>query len=206
MQILGGQKLLKFVENAGEIFLSGLRGAKNFSNAFRIVFSDPFSCFSNRFSYRFKSFSGAVSLCRHAALVVYVCFDSFVVVFLSLLLGGVDGVSVQGSGDDAGLRPQVHQNRASPFASDNHFYRRPGYRREFRNEDHFYLFSSQKKSWFASEGHRASWGLKKSRDFSGSGKNRRAILVHSGFNRHSRIGHKKLRISHTKFRINHKDL
>ena len=69
----------------------------------------------------------------------------------------------------------VHQNRASPFASD--FYRRRGYRREFHSEDHFYLFSSQKKSRFASDflcrGNRASWGLKKSRDFSGSGKNRR---------------------------------
>ena len=31
-------------------------------------FSDLFSRFSNRFSYRFKSFSGAVSFCRHAAL------------------------------------------------------------------------------------------------------------------------------------------
>ena len=38
MRILGGEKLLKFVESAGEIFLSGLRGAKNFLNAFRIVF------------------------------------------------------------------------------------------------------------------------------------------------------------------------
>ena len=69
----------------------------------------------------------------------------------------------------------VHQNRASPFASD--FYRRRGYRREFRSEDHCYQFSSQKKSRFASgflrRGNRASWGLKKSRDFSGSGKNRR---------------------------------
>ena len=56
----------------------------------------------------------------------------------------------------------VHQNRASPFASD--FYRRRGYRREFRSEDHFYLFSSQKKSRFASgffrRGNRASWSLK----------------------------------------------
>ena len=68
----------------------------------------------------------------------------------------------------------MHQNRASPFASD--FYRRRGYRREFCSEDHFYQFSSQKKSRFASgflrRGNRASWGLKKSRDFSGSGKNR----------------------------------
>ena len=71
VQILGGEKLLEFVEKSGEIFLSGLRGAKTFSNAFRIIFSDPFSRFSNRFSYRFKSFSGAVSFCRHAALSKY---------------------------------------------------------------------------------------------------------------------------------------
>ena len=41
----------------------------------------------------------------------------------------------------------------------------------------FYPVSSQKKSRFASDflrrGNRASWGLKKSRDFSGSGENRR---------------------------------
>ena len=43
----------------------------------------------------------------------------------------------------------VHQNRASPFASD--FYRRRGYRNEFRSEDHFYPFSLQKKSRFASD-------------------------------------------------------
>ena len=54
------------MKSAGEIFLSGLRGAKHFSNAFRIVFR--FSRFSNRFSYRFKSFSGAVSFCTRAAL------------------------------------------------------------------------------------------------------------------------------------------
>ena len=81
----------------------------------------------------------------------------------------------------------MHQNRASPFASD--FYRRPGYRREFRNEDHFYPFSSQKKSRFASDflrrGNRASWGLKKSRDFPGAVKiaaataENHAIMVHS---------------------------
>ena len=69
----------------------------------------------------------------------------------------------------------LHQNRASPLASD--FYRRRGYRRKFRSEDHFYPFSSQKKSRFASDflcrGNRASWGLEKSRDFWGSGKNRR---------------------------------
>ena len=41
VQILGGEKLLKFVEkslSAGEIFLSGLRGAKKNSVAFRMVF------------------------------------------------------------------------------------------------------------------------------------------------------------------------
>ena len=69
----------------------------------------------------------------------------------------------------------MHQNRASPFASD--FRRRGGYRREFRIEDHFYPFHSQKKSRFVSgflrRGNRASWGLKKSRDFLGSGQNRR---------------------------------
>ena len=69
----------------------------------------------------------------------------------------------------------VHQNRASPFASD--FCRRRGYRREFRSESHFYPFYSQKKSRFASDllrrGNRTPWGLKKSRDFLWSGKNRR---------------------------------
>ena len=69
----------------------------------------------------------------------------------------------------------MHQNRASLFASD--FYRRRGYRKEFRSEGHFYPFSSQEESRFASDflrrGNRASWGLKTSRDFSGSGKNRR---------------------------------
>ena len=69
----------------------------------------------------------------------------------------------------------MHQNRASLFASN--FYRRRGYRKEVRSEGHFYPFSSQKKSRFASDflrrGNRASWGLKTSRDFSGSGKNRR---------------------------------
>ena len=40
------------MKSAGEIFLSGLRGAKNCSNAFRSDrFSDPFSLFSNRFSW-----------------------------------------------------------------------------------------------------------------------------------------------------------
>ena len=69
----------------------------------------------------------------------------------------------------------MHQNRASPFASD--FYRCRGCRREFRSEDHFYPFSSQKKSRFASDflrrGNRAASGLKKSRDVLGSGIKRR---------------------------------
>ena len=83
----------------------------------------------------------------------------------------------------------MHQNRASPFASD--FCRRRGYRREFRSEDHFYPFYSQKKSRIASDflrrGNRASWGLKRSRDFflgavkiAAAAAENRAILVHSG--------------------------
>ena len=53
------------LKSAGEIFSSGLRGAKTFSVAFRIVFRIFFFLrFSNRFSYRFKSFSGAVSFCQ----------------------------------------------------------------------------------------------------------------------------------------------
>ena len=83
--------------------------------------------------------------------------------------------SLCNSSCDAIVCSRVHQNRASLFASD--FYRRRGYRRESRSEDHFYPFSSQKRSRFASDflrrGNRTSWGLKKSRDFSGSGKNRR---------------------------------
>ena len=73
----------------------------------------------------------------------------------------------------------VHQNRASPFASD--FCLRGGCLRELRSEDHFYpLIFSQKKSQFASDslrrGNRAIfWGAVKSltRDFLGSAKNRR---------------------------------
>ena len=84
----------------------------------------------------------------------------------------------------------MHQNRASPFASD--FYRRRGYRREFRSEDHFYPFSSQKKSRFASDfllrrGKIAHLGASKNRAiFRGAVKiaaaaaENRAILVHSG--------------------------
>ena len=40
-------------------------------------FSDLFSRFSNRSSYRFKSFSGADSFCRHAALSLSAGFDLF---------------------------------------------------------------------------------------------------------------------------------
>ena len=47
VQILGGEKLL---EKCQGIFLSGLRGARHFLVAFRIVFSDLFSRFSNFFS------------------------------------------------------------------------------------------------------------------------------------------------------------
>ena len=53
------------------------------------------------------------------------------------------------------------------------------YRMEFRSEDHFPRFHRRKKSRFASDflcrGDRESWGLKnfRSRDFSGSGRNRR---------------------------------
>ena len=81
----------------------------------------------------------------------------------------------------------MHQNRASPFASD--FYCRRGYRKEFRSEDHVSPFSSQKKSRFASDflrgGNRASWGLKNRAIFWGAVKiaaaaaENRATLVHS---------------------------
>ena len=71
MQILGGEKLLKnLLKSAGEIFLSGLRGAKTFSVAFRIVFRIFLRVFQTVFRIDFKSFSGAISFCRHAALTV----------------------------------------------------------------------------------------------------------------------------------------
>ena len=66
VHILGGEKLLKSVESAGVIFLSGLRGLKIFQTRFGSFFGSFFA-FSNRFSDRFKFFSGAVSFCRHAA-------------------------------------------------------------------------------------------------------------------------------------------
>ena len=43
----------------------------------------------------------------------------------------------------------VHQNRASPFASD--FHRRLGYHRDSRNGNQFCLFESQRDSPFASD-------------------------------------------------------
>ena len=52
----------------GEKFLVGLRGAETFFNCVSDRFSDPFSRFSNRFSYRFKNVSGANSFCTRAAL------------------------------------------------------------------------------------------------------------------------------------------
>ena len=83
----------------------------------------------------------------------------------------------------------MHQNRASPFASD--FHRRRGYRREFRNEDQFYpfVFIAEKNRGslaicFAEE--IAHLGASKSRAISpGAAKKaaataeNRAILVHS---------------------------
>ena len=57
-QILGGEKLLKFVESAGEIFLSGLRGAKHFSNTFRIVVRILFRLFQTVFRIDLKVFRG----------------------------------------------------------------------------------------------------------------------------------------------------
>ena len=69
VQILGGEKLLKFVEKCRwNISKRPERGYIFFSNAFWILFRIFFLRFSNSFSYQFKSFSGAVSFCRHAAL------------------------------------------------------------------------------------------------------------------------------------------
>ena len=47
VQTLGGENLLKFVESAGEISLSGLRGAPIVSNTFQIVFRIFFRCAPN---------------------------------------------------------------------------------------------------------------------------------------------------------------
>ena len=68
----------------------------------------------------------------------------------------------------------VHQNRASPFASD--FRRRLRYRREFRSGNQIWPSKSQRKSPFASDflrrGNRASWGLKSRAILRGSSENR----------------------------------
>ena len=58
VQILDGEKLLKFVEKCGEIFLSGLRGAKTFLNTFRIVFWICFRVFQTVFRIDLKVFRG----------------------------------------------------------------------------------------------------------------------------------------------------
>ena len=74
--------------------------------------------------------------------------------------------TLENEGKNLGVARLSAPNRALPFASN--FYRR-GYRREFRGEDHFYPFLSQKISWFASDSlhrsNRASLGLKRSRGF-----------------------------------------
>ena len=46
------------LKSAGEIFLSGLRGANNFSNAFRIVFRILFRVFQTVFRIDLKIFRG----------------------------------------------------------------------------------------------------------------------------------------------------
>ena len=58
VQILGGEKLLNLVKSAGEIFLGGLRGAKIFSNTFRIVFRIFFRVFQTVFRIDLKVFRG----------------------------------------------------------------------------------------------------------------------------------------------------
>ena len=58
VQILGGEKLLKLVESAGEFFLSSLRGAKHFSNTFRIAFRIFFRVFQTVFRIDLKVFRG----------------------------------------------------------------------------------------------------------------------------------------------------
>ena len=50
--------LKNLVKSAGEIFLSGLRGAKIFSNAFRIVFRILFRVFQTVFRIDLKVFRG----------------------------------------------------------------------------------------------------------------------------------------------------
>ena len=56
--ILGGEKLLKFVEKCRWNILSGLREAKHFSNAFRIVFRILFRVFQTVFRIDLKVFRG----------------------------------------------------------------------------------------------------------------------------------------------------
>ena len=63
------------LKSAGEIFLSGLRGANIFSNTFRIAFRIFFRVFQTVFRIDLKVFSGAVSFCRHAALSICVTRD-----------------------------------------------------------------------------------------------------------------------------------
>ena len=58
VQILGGEKLLKLLKSAGEIFLSGLRGAKHFPVAFRIVFRILFRFFQTVLRIDLKVFRG----------------------------------------------------------------------------------------------------------------------------------------------------
>ena len=58
VQILGGEKLLNLLKSAGEKFLGGLRGAKHFSNAFRIVFQIFFRDFQTVFRIDLKVFRG----------------------------------------------------------------------------------------------------------------------------------------------------
>ena len=59
LKILGGEKLLKFGwKMGGEKFLGGLRGLKNFSNAFRIVFRVLFRVFQTVFRIKLKMFRG----------------------------------------------------------------------------------------------------------------------------------------------------
>ena len=52
----------------GEKILVGLRGAKNYSVAFRIVFRVLFRVFQTVFRVKLKFFSVATSFCRRAAL------------------------------------------------------------------------------------------------------------------------------------------
>ena len=72
VQILGSEKLLKFVEKCRwKTFKRPERGLTFFKHV-SDRFSDLFSRFSNRFSCQIKNFSGAVSFCRHAALTIIV--------------------------------------------------------------------------------------------------------------------------------------